>query len=151
MVSFLDEYLRSSDQLHAAEQGFAFETEQLVVSGKIDRIEQSSEGMVVVDLKTGKPPTKEEVARNRQLALYQLALQSQGQEVAGARIIAVGGDSLRVIEQAALSPELRTEIEALLAKAENEAGGSEFVAAISSHCADDAQCQLLIAKSVQNG
>lgn len=151
MVALLNEYLKDSSPLQAAEQSFQFESGNLVVSGKIDRIESTPEGLVVVDLKTGKAPTKDEAAKNRQLALYQIALDSTGQNVAGAKIVSVGGENLRVLDQPKLQPELRSEIEALLASAEAGAGGQEFVAAISSHCSEDASCQLLIARSVQHG
>lgn len=151
MVTMLSQYLSASNPLEAAEQAFELNLGKLSVTGKIDRIERSDQGLVVVDLKTGKPPTKEEVAKNRQLALYQLALQNQGHAVEKAQIVSIGGDSLRVIEQPALGAELRAELTELLERASDQVGAAEFVAAISSHCSDDANCQLLIAKTVQHG
>ena len=150
MVAMLNEYLSKSSPLVAAEQSFQFETGGLVVSGKIDRIEKTDQGLVVVDLKTGKPPTRDEVAANRQLALYQLAMQKQGEQVSHAQIVSVGGDGLKVLEQPGLSEELRSEIDALLQRADTELASNEYLAAVSSHCSGDASCQLLIAKAVQN-
>jgi RecB family exonuclease len=49
---------------------------EVVISGKMDRVEVDEQGHVhVVDLKTGKTPvTKDEVERHPQLATYQLAV-----------------------------------------------------------------------------
>lgn len=150
MVSMLNEYLSKSAPLVSAEQSFQFESGGLLVSGKIDRIERTDHGLVVVDLKTGKPPSKDEVAQNRQLALYQLAMQKQGEDVSHAQIVSVGGDGLKVIEQPGLTEELRSEIEKLLERVDEELAKPEYLAAVTSHCSGDSGCQLLIAKAVQN-
>lgn len=80
LVQGLAEYLRdfSSDgkQLVAAEGRFRFPiTDDVIVSGSIDRVELDAEGgVVIVDLKTGKPVTgKSEIAAHPQLGIYQLA------------------------------------------------------------------------------
>ena len=151
MLAMVTQYLAKANKLVAAEQPFELKVGSLTISGKIDRVETSGEGSVVVDLKTGKPPTAAEVANNRQLALYQLALRSDGQSVAGARIVSVGGDSLKVLEQPALDSEKLTEIQELLARASREIGSDQFSASIGSHCREDGSCQLLLAKAVQHG
>ena len=150
MLALVTQYLDKANQLVAAEQPFELKVGNLTVSGKIDRIESSSDGSLVVDLKTGKVPTAAEASNNRQLALYQLALRSQGQSVAGARIVAVGGDSLKVLEQPALEGEKLAEINMLLERASSEIGSDQFSASIGTHCREDGSCQLLLAKAVQH-
>jgi RecB family exonuclease len=151
MLALVTQYLDRANQLVAAEQPFELKVGNLTVSGKIDRVESSAEGFVVVDLKTGKTPTAAEVVNNRQLALYQLALRSDGQKVAGARIVSVGGDSLKVLEQPELEGEKLAEINQLLTRASAEIGSDQFSASIGSHCREDGSCQLLLAKAVQHG
>jgi superfamily I DNA/RNA helicase/RecB family exonuclease len=151
MLALVTQYLDRANQLVAAEQPFELKVGNLTVSGKIDRVESSAEGFVVVDLKTGKTPTAAEVVNNRQLALYQLALRSDGQKVAGARIVSVGGDSLKVLEQPELEGEKLAEINQLLTRASAEIGSDQFAASIGSHCREDGSCQLLLAKAVQHG
>lgn len=149
MLAMISQYLNHSNELVQPEQGFEVAFGNLVVAGKIDRVEKDGDGLWVVDLKTGKPPTQKEVLANRQLALYQLALSSSGESVSGAKIVSVGGDSLKVLEQPSLNAEHRSELEALLERASNEIGSDQFQASISSHCEGDGNCQLLIAKAVQ--
>ena len=151
MIAMMHEYLGKSDPLQASEQGFEFKVGKLTVAGKIDRIEKSQDGLVVVDLKTGKPPTQAEVLKNRQLALYQVALSENGDQVSKAKIVSIGGDSLKVLEQPALSEEQSKQLAELLSRAADEIGQSEYVARISEHCTEDSSCRLLIAKSVQHG
>jgi RecB family exonuclease len=75
----LSEYLRDFDRnggvLLGSEGEFALELGQALVSGKIDRVERTPEGtIVIVDLKTGKTvPTASKVADHAQLGAYQLA------------------------------------------------------------------------------
>ena len=151
MLALVAQYLDRANNLVAAERPFELKVGNLTVSGKIDRVESSPDGLVVVDLKTGKVPTSGEVANNRQLALYQLALRGQNQSVAGARIVAVGGDSLKVLEQPALETQSEEEINQLLNRASLEIGSDQFSASIGSHCREDGSCQLLLAKAVQHG
>jgi superfamily I DNA/RNA helicase/RecB family exonuclease len=152
MLALVAQYLQQANQLLAAEQPFELEVGALTVVGKIDRVEISPAGALVVDLKTGKTvPTQNEVLANRQLALYQLALKNAGQKVTGAKIVAVGGESLRVIEQHEIEGEQLVSITNLLERAATEIGSDQFAASISSHCAEDGNCQLLLAKAVQHG
>jgi len=151
MVALVSQYLAQSGELVAAEQKFELVVGALTVAGKIDRIEQDANGSWVVDLKTGKPPTQKEVVENRQLALYQLALESQGAAVAGARIVSVGADALKVLDQPPLDPERRQELQVLLERAAREIGSDSFQASITAHCSEDGNCQLLLAKAVQHG
>ena len=152
MIALITQYLNQANELVAAEKSFELKVGNLTVSGKIDRVEAIDSSSLVVDLKTGKtPPTQAEVLANRQLALYQLALQAEGTKVAGAKIVSVGADSLKVIEQPELAGEALESINELLARAASEVGSDQFAASISSHCAEDGSCQLLLAKAVQHG
>lgn len=152
MIALMIQYLSQANELVAAEQSFELKVGNLTISGKIDRVERIESSAVVVDLKTGKtPPTQAEVNSNRQLALYQLALKAQGTKVAGAKIVSVGSDSLKVIEQPEIEGEALENINELLSRAANEIGSDQFSASISSHCAEDGSCQLLLAKAVQHG
>jgi hypothetical protein len=151
MIALMTEYLEGAGQLLAAEKPFELKVGKLTVAGKIDRVEQTSEGLVVVDLKTGKPQSQAEVSSNRQLALYQLALKSSGEKVAGARIVSVGAPSLKVLDQPELEGEKLAEINELLERASTQIGSDKFSASVSSHCAEDGSCQLLLAKAVQHG
>jgi ATP-dependent helicase/DNAse subunit B len=151
MVAMVSQYLTQAADLVAAEQKFELEVGSLTVAGKIDRIEKDASGTWVVDLKTGRPPSQKEVLDNRQLALYQLALSNQGEQLAGARIVSVGGDALKVLDQPALSQATKAELQELLERAASEIGSDTFQASISDHCSQDGNCQLLLAKAVQHG
>ncbi|SCX14054.1 ATP-dependent DNA helicase [Candidatus Aquiluna sp. UB-MaderosW2red] len=151
MVQLMSEYLSTAGELIRAEQGFELRVGKLIVSGKIDRVEKNAAGEILVsDLKTGRVPTKLDVEKNRQLALYQMAVRvlHQDEPLAGAQIISVGSDKLRVLYQAPLSNELEAEINALLEKAEDGISGTEFIANYQSHCNQDSSCQLLLARAV---
>lgn len=153
MVAALGEYLRSAGELVTAEQKFEVKIGRLVIAGKIDRVERDEVGgLRVVDLKTGKPPGVQEVVTHRQLAVYQLAVREQyGEEMAGGRIVSVGDQRLKVLDQPEISGEFEGEILELLKQVEQGAGGNSFVAEIADHCNEDSNCQLLISKVVTNG
>ncbi len=67
----------------------------VTVRGRVDRYEDTPDGTVIVDFKTGKACTKREAAENPQLALYQHITRHQrggddgGVGVAGARLVFV--------------------------------------------------------------
>jgi superfamily I DNA/RNA helicase/RecB family exonuclease len=153
MIAALGQYLRTSGELVSAEQKFEVSIGRLVIAGKIDRVEKDpGGGLRVVDLKTGKPPTAKEVESHRQLAVYQLAIRSQYSEpLAGGRIVSVGDQKLKVLDQPAISGEFEQEVLELLKKVETGAGGSSFVAEVADHCGEDANCQLLISRVVTSG
>lgn len=68
------------------EQNVETVIEQVRWVGKVDRVEQTDDGLVVVDYKTSSSaPTKEEAAESLQLAFYATALGAQG-PVAGAEM-----------------------------------------------------------------
>lgn len=150
MIALMTEYLSGAGELIAAEKPFELQVGNLTVAGKIDRVEKSPEGLVVVDLKTGKPQTQQEVSDNRQLSLYQLSLMNSGEQVSGARIVSIGAPKLKVMDQPALEGERLADLTALLERAAAEIGSDHFAASFSSHCAEDGNCQLLLAKAVQH-
>lgn len=152
MAAALGEYLQSADRLVQAEQKFELTIGKLQIVGKIDRVEESADGSIqVVDLKTGRVPTQSQVDGHRQLAVYQLAMRQLGHEVSGGRIVAVGDQKLKILQQGKLEGETESEILNLLQRVVDGAGGSQFSASISSHCQGDENCQLLLTKAVTHG
>lgn len=151
MLAMLAQYLDSAAPLVAAEHPFTLQVGPLLIAGKIDRVEKDENGSWVVDLKTGRTPTQKDVLENRQLELYQLAITNSGEKVAGAKIVSVGGDALKVIEQPALDESRLANLEQLITRASEEIGSDNFQANISSHCNQDGTCQLLLTKAVQGG
>lgn len=151
MLANLAQYLeQKSAELVQAEAEFNMPIGRLVIAGKIDRLEKTSAGIFVADLKTGKVGTKEEVAQNRQLALYQLAAQKvlvPDQKVLGAKIISVS-PKLSTPEQGPLEGELLQQVEDLLKAAELGMSGNTMLAVVSEHCSGDENCQLLLARQV---
>lgn len=79
MLHFYVQYVKimqnSGRQLLAVEVPFSVQIGAAVLGGQIDRIEKDSTGnLFIVDFKTGKnKPTKNEIAKNPQLAAYQAA------------------------------------------------------------------------------
>lgn len=59
----------------------------VVISGRIDRIEKVDEGVRIVDLKSGSKVSVNEAEQHPQLALYQLALAQLGHKVVDARLV----------------------------------------------------------------
>lgn len=56
------------------EHNFSFKVKNLQIRGKIDRIDQTKEGIEIIDYKTGvKIPTDKEIAKDLQLTLYAMA------------------------------------------------------------------------------
>jgi superfamily I DNA/RNA helicase len=153
MVLALAEYIATRNrETVIAEAAFEFVTGRLQLSGKIDLIEKHSDGSYsVADLKTGATPSAQSVIENRQLALYQLALKAAGLvsgEVSGARIISVGGDSLKVLEQPALEAGPGAELTSLLERVTEELSRPALQALVSEHCSSDQNCQLLLIREV---
>ncbi|TQK52020.1 DNA helicase/exodeoxyribonuclease V beta subunit [Streptomyces sp. SLBN-118] len=96
----------------ATEHGFDVTLEageyEVRIRGSMDRVEQDAEGRAyVVDFKTGKQaPTREEVARHPQLAVYQLAVREGAlDEAFGGRRPEPGGAELVQLRQAAAKKE----------------------------------------------
>ncbi len=151
MAKLLEEYLKRGSELVAAEQGFELEVGQLRILGKIDRIEKTAQGDIAVDLKTGKSAqSKEKAQKNRQLALYQLAIEQQS-KAAGGKLVYVGGGKIQEREQAPMSEELRFEIIELAKAMTNQLQSSVVSASIDDHCSADGNCQLLLSRVITGG
>jgi superfamily I DNA/RNA helicase len=153
MILSLAEYVNTRGRETAlVEAAFEFVTGRLKIAGKVDLVEKHLDGTFsVADLKTGVPPTAAQVADNRQLALYQLAVRESGLvpgDVVGARIISVGGDKLRVIEQPALDSGPGEDLSKLLDQVVLELSGAQLSALVSDHCSADDNCQLLLVREV---
>ena len=75
VAEYLADFERDGKALVAAEGRFALQIDRAQVNGSIDRVERDLDGsVVIVDLKTGSPITKQDkIAENSQLGAYQLA------------------------------------------------------------------------------
>jgi superfamily I DNA/RNA helicase/RecB family exonuclease len=75
VAEYLADFDSSGKQLIGAERRFALDVDRARVNGSIDRVERSSDGsVVIVDLKTGRPTTKQaDIDEHPQLGSYQLA------------------------------------------------------------------------------
>lgn len=118
LSEYLTDFLRSGATLVNAEGAFEVTIDQVTLSGKIDRVERTAEGeIVIVDLKTGRnAPSQPSVDQNAQLGGYQLAGRRgaipgvEGTEVsAGGALLYVSkgvrGKSYRLLTQKPLSDE----------------------------------------------
>lgn len=59
----------------------------VLITGRLDRVERVDGGVRIADLKTGSAVSKHEAEDNAQLAVYQMALREMGEEVVGARLV----------------------------------------------------------------
>jgi superfamily I DNA/RNA helicase/RecB family exonuclease len=74
LSEYLTDFAGTGKRAVAAEQRFELAVGDAVVRGSIDRVEVDETGaVVIVDLKTGSPPRKQDVPAHPQLAVYQLA------------------------------------------------------------------------------
>jgi len=141
----------------ATEQGFSTEVElddvstgsgtgeRVVLRGYADRLELDADGkVVIVDLKTGRrAPSGPEVQRNRQLALYQYAVDRgavEGHVTGGAELVQLGildGGAEAVVQaqdkHADGGPE-REALRASLAMTARRVREEEFPAISGEHC-----------------
>ena len=176
MVRNLTEYLQgfraSGSTLLGTELQFKFEHGDAVVSGRIDRIERTADGKVmVVDLKTGKTaPSAEEMTQHPQLLTYQLAVEKSetavekdklgevlgaDTELAGARLVVIGGNSLAAPSQAPFdeSAEAKAFIESAIQSAAEGMARTTFIAKVGDHCTAsryDQPCEVQIVQAVSH-
>ena len=153
MATLVSEYLASSSELVASEKGFRIQLGSLQVTGKIDRVERTENGLEVVDLKTGKNlPNEAQLAKHRQLAVYQLAIESlYSEKSAGGRLVSVGSNKLKNLSQPPLSDELREELQGLSESIFSQLESGVFSAKVDEHCEGDGNCQLLIGRVITGG
>ncbi|QNO38276.1 ATP-dependent helicase [Protaetiibacter sp. SSC-01] len=143
LASYLGDFLREGKTLVAAEGRFRFPiTDDVIVSGSIDRVELAPTGeVVIVDLKTGRPKTsKAEIDAHPQLGIYQLAyregvldefLAPHGEHRAGgAKLLfvkeGVGGKLYREAVQATLDDEALDDFRARIIAAAAVMKAAEF-------------------------
>jgi superfamily I DNA/RNA helicase/RecB family exonuclease len=155
MVTRLAGYLAAQErdgyELIGTEVKFNFQLGDAYVSGTVDRIERNADGQVmIVDLKTGRKITKEEVKVHPQLGLYQLAFEQkafgdiirEGDRLEGARLVFVSEDS-GVFDQEPINlPDTEYGIEYfanILQESATEMAMEKklFIANIGSHCTSD--------------
>jgi ATP-dependent exoDNAse (exonuclease V) beta subunit len=130
-----------------AEVPFRVTIEPVVVSGRVDRLERSSEGLVVIDLKTGTSvPSKDKVKDHPQLTVYQAAIeagafeqQTGSRTSGGAELVQLGYDraEVRIDAQRPLSDEQgggRERAHDLLVEVGRVLSGSEFPARLNERC-----------------
>ncbi len=74
LAQYLGDFMTLGGTLVGAEKRFKVEVGEAIVSGSIDRVERAPDGsVVIVDLKTGTPPSKKDITEHAQLHAYQLA------------------------------------------------------------------------------
>lgn len=170
LSNYLSQFELSGGRVVAREQAFEFNLGDAHIRGKVDRIERTPDGSVmIVDLKTGsKTVSIAEGEANPQLGLYQLAYQNgaygelqsvePGAKLEGAKLLLVSGSSPTIRSQQSLeeSAEQSDYFTKLVQDAAHGMAMPEniFVARVSSHCDDDSQfgsCQLHLTKAVSYG
>ncbi|MCW4386522.1 PD-(D/E)XK nuclease family protein [Salinibacterium sp. SYSU T00001] len=142
VAEYLGDFSRDGKKLVGAESRFELDVDRARVRGSIDRVEIDADGgVVIVDLKTGRPETKQTVIdEHPQLAAYQLAyaegllddaLSMHGEHRAGgAKLLyvkeGVRGKAYREGVQAPLTPEQLNEFRGRIALAARGMAAAEF-------------------------
>jgi RecB family exonuclease len=145
LADYLKQFESSGGKVLAKEQNFSFELGNIQVRGQVDRIEQLDDGnVVIVDLKTGKlAASAAETLVNPQLALYQMAVLEGGfqeiesisaEQLAGAKLLIVGGAKYQERNQPAMSGEESAKFKKLLLDCSEGMSKAVFVAEVSNHC-----------------
>jgi RecB family exonuclease len=102
--------------------------------GRIDRLEQSGDGLRVVDYKTGtRYPTKDEAAESIQLAFYAHAITQTGGEVVASQMWFPRVDSKSVTTRELAMHQLPEAVEQMAAIAEG-IGAEVWEPRVSDHC-----------------
>lgn len=162
LASYLKQFEDQESIVLGREQNFRFEFDHVRVQGQVDRIEKHADGKImIVDLKTGsQAPSEADTASNPQLALYQMALLEGGFEdigkidedqLAGAKLLIVGGDKYTERPQPAMTEETSSEFKKLLLETTQGMAKQVFVAQLSNHCDVDREygtCKLHLTRAV---
>jgi RecB family exonuclease len=162
LASYLKKFEEQGSVVLGREQNFRFEFDHVRVQGQVDRIEQHENGTImIVDLKTSsQAPSEADTASNPQLALYQMALLEAGFEsigkinedqLAGAKLLIVGGDNYTERSQPAMTQETSTNFKKLLLETTKGMAQQVFVAQLSNHCEADREygtCKLHLTRAV---
>jgi RecB family exonuclease len=145
ILARLVEWLRTSRaglSLVGVEQPFAAQVGEVVLTGRVDRLERDAAGrLVVVDLKTGRSKVKaDDLAVHPQLGAYQLAVQAgafgAGEQAGGALLVQLATSGADPEQwQGPLAecddPEwVNRELDYVAARLR----GSEFTARVNSYC-----------------
>ncbi|HYF05479.1 MAG TPA: ATP-dependent DNA helicase [Patescibacteria group bacterium] len=78
-----DDFVQRKPQVRSVEQYFEFMLGEYKMVGKIDRVDMTENGLVILDYKTGKAKEKNGKGDLDQLMVYQIALEEEKQKVAG--------------------------------------------------------------------
>jgi len=162
LASYLKKFEEQGSVVLGREQNFRFEFDHVRVQGQVDRIEQHENGTImIVDLKTNnQAPSEADTASNPQLALYQMALLEAGFEeigkinedqLAGAKLLIVGGDNYTERSQPAMTQETSANFKKLLLETTKGMAQHVFVAQLSNHCEADREygtCKLHLTRAV---
>ena len=73
MHMFFEWWSKSDREVVAIEKGFSIEIDVNIIKGRFDRVEESEEGVQVIDYKTGSIRNQEEVDKDLQLSIYAIA------------------------------------------------------------------------------
>jgi RecB family exonuclease len=140
---FLQWHAANGRELVAAEEDFDVVVDRARIRGQVDRLERDAEGrLVVVDLKTGKTPTKN-TEEHGQLAAYQVAVASgafagHGTVPGGAALLQVGtGAKAKEQHQEPLPddvPLAETWAGELIAQVADGMGAATFPVRTGAHC-----------------
>lgn len=137
-VETLSNYLREHPK-GIVERTVRVETDSFTVAGRIDRIEETPDGPVIVDFKTGKPKSKTLAQENPQLKVYQWLYEKEtGQATAGAKLVHVSEADKsglpKTREQDPLTDEGRAQVDEMLIEVKNELGGVDLGARENDAC-----------------
>jgi RecB family exonuclease len=150
LATYFDEAAAKGWDRLGAEVDMSVTLGRAVLRGRVDRLEQSSDGgLRVIDYKTGSSkPKTDEIARHPQLGAYQLAVEQgafaeHGATSAGAALLQVGkaaGVRTTLQEQGPLLDDPEPEwARALVEQTAEAMAGAEFTATVGSWCS---QCRL---------
>ena len=165
LALYLAKFEASGGKVLSKEEKFKFALGNATIEGRIDRIEHTPDGnVVIVDLKTGKQVTsKEDTKLHPQLGLYQLAykhgalddlIQVEGDvDLGGAKLLFVAGEAATERQQETLTQETQQYFENIVREVAEQMAMPDklFVAKVSSHCDNDNEfgtCHLHLVKAV---
>lgn len=116
VAKFLAWHQNNPRRLVAVEEGFSATVGQVTITGRMDRLESDADGRgIVVDLKTGASmPKNDELDRNPQLGVYQLAVLLRAFEKHG--LTEPGGAELIQVGEKALTRTVRVQSQRPLAE-----------------------------------
>ena len=125
IAEYLADFQRDGKTLVGAESRFTIELDRATVNGSIDRVERGPNGeIVIVDLKTGSPITKQQtIDEHPQLGAYQLAYASGvlDEYLAELGEHSSGGAKLLYVKKGIKSKLYREGVQATLSETELEA------------------------------